>query len=204
MLSMILYAFGIMYTPGPINLLGMNLGVNKKFKHSIGYFAGVGTAMFTLFLLYGYTGERIIKKEYLFYISIIGSAYILYLAYKLFKSNTKAKTDGDVKLLTFREGLFMQLMNPKATLATLPIATIHFPANGITGIEILFVSFFLAIMAGGAPATYSFLGEKFSGGIRRERVLKVFNMGMAILLAYVAVSIFWDHVYLVLQGVKEY
>lgn len=204
MLSMILYAFGIMYTPGPINLLGMNLGINKKFKQSKGYFAGVGSSMLILFLLYGYTGEKIIKKEYLLYISIIGSAYILYLAVKLFKSNTKIAKPGDVKLISYKEGLLMQLMNPKATLATLPIATIHFPANQITGIEILLISIILAMMAAGAPIAYSFLGERFSNVVRKESVLHTFNIGMAVLLAYVAVSIFWDHVFLVIRGINAY
>ncbi len=51
MLQMILYGIGIMYTPGPINLIGLNLGLNKKFKQSIGYFFGVGFAMLILFLI---------------------------------------------------------------------------------------------------------------------------------------------------------
>lgn len=204
MLEMILYAIGIMYTPGPINILGLNLGLNRKFKESIGFFIGVGFAMSLLFIIFGYTGEKFIRKEYLIYISSVGSIYILYLAVKILKSNVDISKQKDIRLLTFKNGLLMQIMNPKATLATLPIATISFPANNISGIKILVVSLVLSMLACLAPSSYSFIGEYFGTLIKNDRIIKVFNIVMALLLIYVAYTIFKDHVYLVLLGINEY
>ncbi len=142
--------------------------------------------------------------DYLIYISVIGSIYILYLAIKILKSTVKIDDKKDMKLLSFKDGLIMHIMNPKATLACLPIATIHYPANNITGINILITSIMLALIAVGAPTLYSFFGQYFGKFIKQEKVLKVFNILMAVLLIYVAITIFYDHVYLVLRGINEY
>lgn len=202
MIEILLYAIGVMYTPGPMNLLGLNQGINKKFKESIGFFLGIGTAMLILFLLFGYTGQRFIKKEYLLYISVIGCCYILYLGIKILKANVKVESKVQARALSFKDGLIMHLFNPKATLATLPIATINFPASDITGINIFFVSLILAAMGGFAPTSYALIGKYFGQLIKKNRVIKIYNTIMALLLIYVAFKIFWDHVYLVLIGIR--
>lgn len=205
MLEMFMYAIGIMYTPGPVNLLGLNLGLNKKLKETWGYYLGVGTAMFILLMVYGYTGERLIKKEYLFYISIIGTVYIVYLAYKLVKANIQVKETTNVRTVAFKDGFLMQLFNPKATLATLPIATINFPVNNITGIKITVMALLMGlVMASCAPLSYAIAGIFASNFIKKDGVLKVFNMLMAAILLYVAFGIFMDYVYLVYMGVSAY
>ena len=204
MLDMIVYAIGIMYTPGPINLISFNLGLNRKFKVSIPFFISIGLSMLLMFVVFGYTGERIIKKEYLIYISVVGALYILYLAAKLLLSNVKLDAPRDVKPFSFRDGLFMQAANPKAIIATLPIATIHYPGNDIHGVGILLVSLGLAALACGAPTSYALLGASFGSLVRESKFLRIFNGAMGLLLIYVAFTILRDHVYLVLTGVNAY
>lgn len=204
MLDMLLYGIGIMYTPGPVNLLSASQGFNKRFKDSIGFFIGVGVAMFVLFLIFGYTGEKLIKKEYLIYISLVGGCYIIYLAYKIYTE--KVVIDHELKRnhITFRDGFFMQLFNPKGILVVLPIATINFPANNITGIKIVIASFLFMFLVIGAPSLYCIVGQFFSKIIENDRVLRIVNKIMAIMLLYVAMTILRDHVYYVLIGVKAY
>jgi threonine/homoserine/homoserine lactone efflux protein len=203
-LAMLLYAIGIMYTPGPVNLLSFNLGLNRKFRASIPFFISIGVSMLLMFLIFGYTGERFIKKEYLIYISIAGALYILYLAVRLLLSNVKLGEPQAIKPFSFRDGFLMQAANPKAILATLPIATINYPANDIRGLGILFVSLGLAVLACGAPASYALVGTSFGALLRESRFLRVFDMVMGLLLIYVAYSILHDHVYLVLTGAAPY
>lgn len=204
MFEIILFSFGIMYTPGPVNILSINQGVNKKFKSMYGFFAGVGAAMLIWLLVTGYSGDRLVKKSYVIYISIAGALYIIYLAYKVLKSSVDFAREDSKKAITFKDGFLMQLFNPKAPLAVLPLATISFPVNGVTGYKIIFVSIILSIMAGMAPCVYGYLGGKFSFIIMNKRVIKIFNVFMALLLVYVAITILWDHVYLVFTGVNLY
>lgn len=72
-MDIFLYAFSVMYSPGPVNLMGLNAGLTGKFRRSMGFFAGVGCAMLVLFILFGYTGEAVISHAALPYISLVGA-----------------------------------------------------------------------------------------------------------------------------------
>ena len=188
------YAIGIMYTPGPINLLGLSSGLNKQTRSHLGFFIGVGSAMFILFVLLGYLGLQVINPQFLPYVSLIGCGYILYIAWKVAKAKVQVSdTSGDTSL-SFFDGLFMQLLNPKALVATLPIATIQFPSVDITGAAIVFWSLILAILAFGAPTSYSLAGLVLGKQVSRPGVFNVFNKLMAVLLVYVALMIAYEHV----------
>lgn len=64
MLEIFAYAIGIMYTPGPINLLGLHSGLNNKATQHLGFFIGVGSAMFTLFVFLAFVGLQVINLKY--------------------------------------------------------------------------------------------------------------------------------------------
>lgn len=188
------YAIGIMYTPGPINLLGLSSGLNKQTRSHLGFFIGVGSAMFILFVLLGYLGLQVINPQFLPYVSLIGCGYILYIALKVAKAKVQVSDTSADASLSFFDGLFMQLLNPKALVATLPIATIQFPSADITGAAIVFWSFILAILAFGAPTSYSLAGLVLGKQVSRPSVFNVFNKLMAVLLVYVALMIAYEHV----------
>lgn len=188
------YAIGIMYTPGPINLLGLSSGLNKQTRSHLGFFIGVGSAMFILFVLLGYLGLQVINPQFLPYVSLIGCGYILYIAWKVAKAKVQVNDTSADASLSFFDGLFMQLLNPKALVATLPIATIQFPSADITGAAIVFWSLILAILAFGAPTSYSLAGLMLGKQVSRPGVFSVFNKLMAILLVYVALMIAYEHV----------
>jgi threonine/homoserine/homoserine lactone efflux protein len=186
-------------------MLGFNQGLQKRSQESIGFFFGVGAAMLVLYLLFGYTGELIIHKSYLKYISLAGVCYILYLAIKIAKINVlQNNVSNDAGKLTFKDGLMIHLLNPKASLATLPIATISFPANQISGSGILCYSVLLSLLAVGAPGSYSLAGRFCSPLASNPKIISRFNTLMAGLLVYVAISIFIEHVYMVWLGVHEF
>ncbi len=188
------YAIGIMYTPGPINLLGLSSGLNKQTRSHLGFFIGVGSAMFILFVLLGYLGLQVINPQFLPYVSLIGCGYILYIAWKVAKAKVHVNDASADASLSFFDGLFMQLLNPKALVATLPIATIQFSSADITDAAIVFWSLILAILAFGAPTSYSLAGLVLGKQVSRTGVFNVFNKLMAVLLVYVALMIAYEHV----------
>ncbi len=188
------YAIGIMYTPGPINLLGLSSGLNKQTRSHLGFFIGVGSAMFILFVLLGYLSLQVINRQFLPYVSLIGCDYILYIAWKVAKAKVHVNDASADASLSFFDGMFMQLLNPKALVATLTIATIQFPSADITGAAIVFWSLILAILAFGAPTSYSLAGLVLGKQVSRTGVFNVFNKLMAVLLVYVALMIAYEHV----------
>ncbi|SDL21696.1 Threonine/homoserine/homoserine lactone efflux protein [Franzmannia pantelleriensis] len=202
MLEIVAYALGVMYTPGPVNLLGLNAGLNGQARTSLGFFVGVGLAMLILLLVFGWAGAAWLRGDMLALVGALGCGYILYLAIKVACSSIdlSAARRGPSRVLSFRDGLIMQLCNPKAMIVTLPIATIQFPAAGIHGASLVLWSFGLAALAFGAPGSYALVGAVVGQRIENPAILKGFSLAMATLLVWVAISISYEHVWLPLTS----
>lgn len=197
MLAIITYAFGIMYTPGPVNLLGIHSGINGKARSHIGFFIGIACAMFILFVTLGFLGNKLINPAFIPYMSLLGCCYIVYIAWKVMRARVNVSSSaGEGKVLSIWDGLFMQLLNPKGLLATLPIATIQFPAENIQGTSIVIWSIGLSILAFGAPFSYSLIGTLIGKKLNNPIYFKAFNIFMAMLLVSVAINIGYEYVYL--------
>jgi threonine/homoserine/homoserine lactone efflux protein len=207
MLEIFIYAFGIMYTPGPVNLLSLNAGLKGHVSASSRFCVGVGCAMLLLFLAFGYTGAWLIQPNYQLIISFVGSLYIAYLGFKVVRGNLQSSAadnrieEGvDNNKLNFKNGLLMQLLNPKSFIVILPIATVQFPAAEVSGVGILICAFLLSCLAFGAPFCYLLVGARLGKlmgltKIGHSQSLRYINLLLAILLLYIAADIFYYHVF---------
>ncbi|WP_438765451.1 LysE family translocator [Kushneria sp. TE3] len=196
MLAIIIYALGIMYSPGPVNLLGLNMGLHGQGRRSFGFCLGVGLAMLVLFLLFGLAGAAWVQPNVLALFGALGCGYILYLAVKIARASVDpASLNQTPRMLHFRDGLIMQLGNPKGVIATLPIATLQFPAAGIHGGLLIVWSLGLAALAVGAPGSYALLGTLLGRRLESARLFRGINLVMATLLVGVALSMGWEHVW---------
>lgn len=195
MVEILMYAFGIMYTPGPVNLLSLNAGLHGQAQRMLPFCVGVGMAMFLLFILFGYSGA-LLPPELQAMTGIFGGLYIVWLAFKIgnaaIRPATPAQTDEakeEKGTLSFRSGLLMQLCNPKAPVAILPIVTVQFPDAGISGTGIALWSVLLGGMAFGAPGSYLLLGARLGKLIQAPAFLRIINTLMALLLLYIGCNI---------------
>ena len=189
-----LYVFSVMYSPGPVNILALNGGLTARLRTLAGYCVGVGAGMFSAFLALGYVGEALVRQSLLPYLAAAGSAYILYLAYRLFASSVSTgRPDGsEGARLRFREGYVLQVLNPKGFIVILPVVTFMFPAAHISGIGVALSAGLISLGAIGAPASYAVLGALAARRIPTDRYLRLFNKAMALMLVVVAVSILYD------------
>lgn len=184
-MEIFIYAFSVMYSPGPVNLMGLNAGLSGGLQRSTGFFVGVGCAMLMLFVFFGYTGEAVVSKAALPYLSLMGGLYTLYLAYQVYTAPTPGAAEGKAaagRKLTFGNGFLIQALNPKGIMAVLPICSVMLPAAHISGFSIVIVSGLLAIAAGGAPWGYALLGALMGRGITHGGWFALFNrlMGLAL------------------------
>ena len=176
-----IYTLSVIYSPGPVNFMGLNAGLTGQFRNCIGFFLGVGCAMLVLFVLLGYLGEAFIPQGWLHYFALVGAIYIFYVAFKMLNSQLKKSTQNEQKL-TFLNGFFIQLLNPKAILVVLPVTTIMYPAAHIQGIMIFVVSLLISLGASGAPCSYAFAGKLLGNKISNPIWLNRLNYVMAVLL----------------------
>ncbi len=187
MIDIILYAFGVMYTPGPVNAICLNSGVQRQ-KAIVGFCLGVSAAMFTIFCIVSLVGERIVNQTLLQWTAILGGAYILWLAYKVFFSTVSSEMGANQQSLSTRDGFMLQMLNPKGLTVALPIATAQFPSAGITGGYIFVWCTILAILAFGAPLVYFVIGRLVGRNISQTGVLNLVNKLMALLLLFVGLN----------------
>jgi len=193
--EIVLYALSVMYSPGPVNALGLNAGLQGQARRALGFHLGVGCAMLLLFLGLGYGGAALVSTRLLPWLALAGGAYSLYLGYRLATATPTVTTDpaGEQGApLSFCGGLLMQGLNPKGWLAVLPIATVMFPAAQVTGVKIALCALPLAIAAGGAPASYALLGSLLGRTLLRGRGLLWVNRLLGLSLVGCALLLFLD------------
>ena len=192
-MEIVLYAFSVIYSPSPVNALGLNAGLRGQARRALGFYAGVGCAMLVLFLALGYAGAVVVSGALLPWLALLGGGYCLYLGYHIARAAppTAAGEDAATRL-TFASGLLIQGLNPKAWLAVLPIATVMFPAAQVTGGKIALWSLPLALSAGGAPASYALLGALLGRYLVRGRGFRAVNRVLGLSLVGCALLLFHD------------
>ncbi|MCG2572037.1 LysE family transporter [Acinetobacter sp. ME22] len=185
-MEIFIYTLSVMYSPGPVNFMGLNSGLTGQLKKTIPFFIGVGSAMLLLFLLFGYVGEALIPHEDLHYIALVGAIYTFYVAFKMLTARLDGNTDQPShSSLTFWNGFLIQALNPKGILVILPVTTVMYPAAHITGNMIAIISLLISIGAAGAPFIYAVTGTVIGNKIQNQSWLNTLNkiMGIALIIS---------------------
>jgi len=176
-------------TPGPNNIMAMNNGIRHGVLKSIGFNFGVlvgqtmNMLMASLFSSYLYKLVPQIKP----YITIVGAAYILYLAYKTFKAKPGSGSSG-ASIRKFLPGLAVQFINPKGVLMALTVASVYITPNFDTFLPIMLLSLLVGFMCLTSTVIWGSFGSLFQSFYSKN--YKVINAVMAVLLVYCAVSLF--------------
>lgn len=169
LLSFALATLLLALSPGPDNIFVLTQSVARGAKYGIAIASGLitGCIVHTSIVALGFA-VIIRDNEWLLYsIKIAGASYLLYLAYKIFKSNASIefgneKSSNKSLWKLYKVGITMNLLNPKVTLfflALLPQFIIQdsFPdwiqiymLGGVFMLVSLIVFYFIALIAGRA------------------------------------------------------
>ena len=110
----LIYCFITAYTPGANNLLSMSnaarLGFRRSFHFNLGILAGFAVVM-SVCTLFSTTLYAYLPKVKIF-MQLAGAAYMLYLAWKVWKSSANIEADSG-KEASFLAGMILQFANPK-------------------------------------------------------------------------------------------
>lgn len=146
-LSLILFAISTTLTPGPNNFMilnsGLNFGIRKTLPHYLGVCFGfpsmvllVSLGLSAVFIKY-----TIIKSV----LKIVGSIYMLYLAWLILRSHTKTNAVQTRKPVGFFQAVLFQWVNPKAWLMAIGAISIFTVSQAyLTNAIIISLIFFLA------------------------------------------------------------
>ena len=185
--SLLLYCFIVTFTPGPTNIVILstvnNLGTKKAMEYTYGATIAFGLLLVISALLN--TLLITIVPKILIIMQIIGSVYIFYLAYQIYKMDTSEPSVNQTG--TFMSGFLMQFLNPKVVLFTMTVLPSYvipyyseMPAVSLSVIAITIIGFL-------AFVTWVLFGTIFKGFLQKHK--KTVNGLMALLLAFSAIMI---------------
>jgi cysteine/O-acetylserine efflux protein len=187
-LAFVSYVAVTTLTPGPNNIMAMSNASRHGLKRSLRFIAGVCAGFFLIvglsiaFTIALYNAIPTIKPV----MTVIGAAYILWLAYKTVTSSPHdAKSAGES---TFLSGMFLQFVNPKAILYGITAAsTFIVPYYHAVPVLIGFAAA-LALVSLVSTGCWALFGSVFQRFMAENH--KTVGYVMGALLVYCAVSLF--------------
>ncbi|MED1204437.1 LysE family transporter [Heyndrickxia acidicola] len=187
----LLYVFVASFTPGPNNIMAMGLAHQFGFKKAFRFCIGVGIGFFVIMELCSYF--NLLLKDFIpkieFGMTLLGTVYMLYLAFKMLKNKSKANADTNFKS-NFLAGVLLQFINPKAILYGLTTISTFIIPNYHSNVSLLIFSLLLAFIGLAATSLWGVCGSVFQKFLTQYR--SQFNIVMALLLVYSAISIMFE------------
>lgn len=185
----LIYCFITAYTPGPNNLLSMSNAARLGFRRSVSFNFGITAGFFfvmSICTLFSATLYTLLPKVKLL-MQILGAGYMLYLAWKVWKSSGDLKAEGG-KEASFTAGMLLQFMNPKIYIYAITAMSLYILP--LYSSPLVLFGFVLVLTLIGASSSYvwALFGSAFCRFFARHT--KAVNLVMALLLVYCAVSLF--------------
>ncbi|SUC24335.1 LysE-type translocator [Proteus vulgaris] len=192
--SLIIFLFIAAITPGPNNLLLTSSGANVGFKGSLKLMAGIMLGMQCVLLssAFGVAALLIIYPALHIGLKIIGSAYLLWLAWKTATSSYQrldipAKTP---QAVSWFQGGLLQFLNPKAWMMGLGAVGSFSLSGDAYFSSIIAMSIVMVIVNFVAGIVWILGGTLISLFLQSRRSWFIFNISMGLLTA-LCVPLIW-------------
>jgi threonine/homoserine/homoserine lactone efflux protein len=186
-LAFLAYSIIVTFTPGPANVVILATVRNHGMRKGMAYAAGATLAFGLLLALSATLGGALLDAMPWITraMGVVGAAYMLYLAYRIYAANGQEGTDKDgVAGSAFRAGFVMQFINPKVVLFALTVIS-NFVAPYYSS-PVQLGAFVVLLTAIGCAA---FMSWVLLGSVLRRFLLThrtAVNLVLALFLAYSA------------------
>ncbi len=193
-IALVLFLFPLAYSPGPGNLFfaanGARFGLRSTIPASAGYH--IATWLVTLAIGLGLAAIVHEYPEVFATIKVLGSLYVLWLAWKLLRSGMM-KSDQEPTSASFWDGVILLVLNPKAYFIIAAMFA-QFLNSGSSDqlVLILLITTVFTLNNLIAFTSWTILGDRFARSFREESNARILNLVFGSLLALVAVWMFFS------------
>jgi threonine/homoserine/homoserine lactone efflux protein len=189
-LALVAFSFVSSVTPGPNNVLlwasGAAFGLRRTTPHIVGTAAGIG--LMALAAAAGLAALVTTVPGLAIAMKLVGSIYLLYLAFRIAGSRGLAKGELASPLGVIRAAAF-QVVNPKAWIFALGAITTFRPVGlSATGGTILVAATMMAVILPTA-ALWAAAGGAINGLLTNERRRRVVSLLLAALVVATVASV---------------
>lgn len=185
--SFLIYCFIITFTPGPTNIVILSTAHNLGIKKAMTFTYGATIAFGLLLVISAMLNTVLITiiPKILIVMQILGSCYIFYLAYQIYKMDTSKSAVNQTG--TFLSGFLMQFLNPKVILFTMTVLPSFILPHYISKSAVTASVIIITIIGFIAFTTWVLFGAIFKKLLQKYD--KVVNVIMALFLVYSAIML---------------
>ena len=187
----LIYCFITAYTPGANNLLSMSNAARLGFRKSVSFHFGITMGfliVMTVCTLFSSTLYSALPKVK-FYMQLLGAAYMLYLAWKVWKTSSDLEVESR-KESSFLSGMVLQFMNPKIYIYAITAMSLYILPLYHSVVALIVFVLILTIIGASGSYVWALFGSAFCRFFTKHT--KGVNLVMALLLVYCAVSLYLD------------
>ena len=182
--ALLLAILAVGYTPGPANIYAMSCSIRYGWRASMRMWCGLLCGFMSAALLAAVAAHfaGIAFKEYVPYLRYLAAAYIIYLAWRTFKSGFSSESESAP---TFSSGFIVQLTNAKIILFDLSCYSAFVLPYSERFIDLLPVTALLLLAGPGANLVWLLAGGAIKPFV--SRYVGTVSIVMAIVLLVCAV-----------------
>ena len=197
LISFSIATLALAISPGPDNIYVLTQSLVNGTKSGIATTAGLisGCIVHTTLLAFGVSAIITASEEIFYGIKVLGACYLLFLAYKVYKSDEHISLAENAPkksyLQLFKTGVIMNLVNPKVMIFFLAFfpgflwqedgnTVLQFYILGITFMIVSFITFTAIALAAGRISTF-ILEWKSMGSVLKWLQILVF-VGIAVFI----------------------
>ena len=191
LLPLAIFAFVSSITPGPNNIMLTSSGIRFGFLRSIPHMLGItfGFGVLLAMCAAGIGSLLMAVPQMHLLLKVIGSAYLLYLAWQLRAMAFNERNDGDAHPMTLYGAALFQFANPKAWIMAITGASAFLPL--IQPVWLAVTVFCLVFCTVNLPciSVWAGTGAVLRRYLSEPKWQRLFCVVMVILTVYSAISI---------------
>lgn len=189
--ALIPFALITTFSPGPNTLLSASMGMGFGYKRSLPFLLGIWTGFTLLFIACAFLVNTLAQKLPMFrdVLAVVGSIYILWLAYKSYKASYRVE-DQLTEPLGFFNGMVLQLLNPKVIIYGFTIFSTYLGDMEKHVGSILLAPVAFATLSLSATTTWTLFGAAISTFMKHSKVAKAIQTIFALSLVLIAFDMF--------------
>jgi len=182
--NFILFAITAALTPGPNNIMIMASGLNYGIRASLPHFLGVSIGVPAVFLAIGYGLAYVFERYPVLHliVKVIGTAYLLYLAWRIASSKPSSLDSEKSKPLSFMQAMMFQWVNPKAVIVGTSVFAAYTTLDQNINWQIFGIVLVMFIVTVISIGVWLVFGVALTHILTKPKHFRVFNVTMAALL----------------------
>jgi threonine/homoserine/homoserine lactone efflux protein len=181
----LIFAAVMGFTPGPNNAMlaasGATFGIRRTLPHMAG--VTIGFPVMVLLVGVGLAAILLASPALQLGMKIVSCIYLLWLALKIARSAPASGNEAGGRPLSFVKAAAFQWINPKAWMMAVGAISAYTAGRGaqLYG-QVAIIAAITLVVSVASTATWTAFGAAIRRWLRSPRALRLFNVGMAILL----------------------